>query len=96
MAARRRTLRILTGAATVSLALASASWSRPVPPPPEVRSQAPAAEAPATLCVPAGVLRGERGERADVSLCAGSGTPMTAFSAPRPAAAPGRPCGTPA
>ncbi|MET9870439.1 hypothetical protein ABZZ16_30610 [Streptomyces sp. NPDC006386] len=89
MAARRRTLRILTGAAAVSLALASAGWSRPVPPRPEVRSPAPAADAPATLCAPAGVLRGERGERAAVSLCVGSGTPVTAVSAPATCRRPG-------
>ncbi|GGX20219.1 hypothetical protein [Streptomyces lomondensis] len=87
MAARRRTLRILTGAAAVSLALASTAWSRPVPPQPG--AQAPAADGPATLCAPAGVLRDAQGARADVSLCAGSGTPVMALSAPATCRRPG-------
>ncbi|MGX1563505.1 hypothetical protein [Streptomyces sp. NPDC055506] len=89
MAARRRTLRILTGAAAASLALVSTAWSRPAPPGHEVRAQAPAAEGPATLCVPAGTLRGTEGERATVSLCAGSGTPVMAVSAPANCVRPG-------
>ncbi len=89
MAARRRTLRILTGAAAASLALVSTAWSRPDPPGHEVRAQAPAAEGPATLCAPAGVLRGADGERATVSLCAGSGTPVMAVSAPANCSRPG-------
>ncbi|MDT0390270.1 hypothetical protein [Streptomyces dubilierae] len=105
MAARRRTLRILTGAAAVCAALVSTAWSRPVPPPADdVRAEsaaagapvtesattgAPAAEGPATLCAPAGVLRGPGGERAVVQLCAGSGTPMTALSAPASCRRPG-------
>ncbi|MER7406948.1 hypothetical protein ABT373_31860 [Streptomyces sp. NPDC000070] len=89
VAVRRRTLRILTGAAAASLALASTAWSRPVPPQPEARAQAPVATVPATLCAPAGVLRGADGERAAVSLCAGSGTPVMAVSAPAACRRPG-------
>lgn len=87
MAVRRRTLRFLTGAAAASVALASTAWSRPAPPQPEVR--APAAGAAATLCAHAGVLRGNDGERAAVSLCAGSGTPVMAVSAPATCRRPG-------
>ncbi|MGV9500229.1 hypothetical protein ACWDQ0_18290 [Streptomyces sp. NPDC003642] len=126
MAARRRTLRTLTGAAAVCAALVSTAWSRPVPPPADVRAEAaaatagtpaaatpaagapaaeasaagapageapagegPAAEGPATLCAPAGVLRGARGARAVVQLCAGSGTPVMAVSAPASCRRPG-------
>ncbi|MGC5036541.1 hypothetical protein ACPXCS_03100 [Streptomyces sp. DT190] len=104
MAARRRTLRILTGAAAVSATLLFGAWSRPVPPPADVRAEAsatgtsvagtsageaPAAEGPATLCAPAGVLRGAGGARAVVSLCAGSGTPVMAVSAPASCRRPG-------
>ncbi|MER8220268.1 hypothetical protein ABTZ58_06655 [Streptomyces sp. NPDC094143] len=134
MATRRRTLRILTGAAAVSAALVSTAWSRPVPPPADVRAEASVAGtstaeasvagtstvgtsvtgtstvgtstagtsvtgataagtstsgAPATLCAPAGVLRGAGGERAVVSVCAGSGTPVMAVSAPASCRRPG-------
>ncbi|MEV5357438.1 hypothetical protein [Streptomyces sp. NPDC052693] len=131
MAARRRTLRILTGAAAVCsalvpTALVPTAWSRPVPPPADVRAEAatagtatatagtataeepaagtavagapvadgpvagaPAADGPATLCAPAGVLRGAGGERAVVSVCAGSGTPVMAVSAPASCRRPG-------
>ncbi|WP_281404319.1 hypothetical protein [Streptomyces roseirectus] len=53
---------------------------------------APGAEgpaAPATLCAPAGTLRGPGGQVARVSLCAGSGTPVTAVSAPATCRRPG-------
>lgn len=89
MAVRRRTLRILSGAAAASLALASTAWSRPVPPQPEARTPAPAAAGRATLCATAGVLRGPDGERAAVSLCAGSGTPVMAVPAPATCRRPG-------
>ncbi|MBB5792514.1 hypothetical protein ACFQKG_28875 [Streptomyces caelestis] len=86
-AARRRTLRALTVAAAASLPSASTAWSRPVPPQPEAR--APAAAGPATRWAPAGELRGADGERAVVSLCAGSGTPVMAVSAPATCHRPG-------
>jgi hypothetical protein len=75
-------------AAAVSLASASTAWSRPVPPRPEARAQAPAAAGPATQCAPAG-LRGADGERTAVRLCAGSGTPVMAVSAPATCHRPG-------
>ncbi|MET9390493.1 hypothetical protein ABZY20_08780 [Streptomyces sp. NPDC006624] len=81
---------MLTGTAAACLAMVSLAWSRPVPPPSHhVRAQAPAVEGPATLCAPAGVLRGPDGERASVSLCAGSGTPVMAVSAPASCSRPG-------
>ncbi|WP_279549273.1 hypothetical protein [Streptomyces sp. DH24] len=67
-------MRILAGAAGLSLALVAPAWGGPDP--------RPEADVPATLCAPAGVLRGAHVERAEVSLCAGSGTPMMALSAP--------------
>ncbi|MEU6348583.1 hypothetical protein ABZ896_04570 [Streptomyces sp. NPDC047072] len=39
-------------------------------------------DGPATLCAPARTLRGPGGQQAEVSLCAGSGTPVMAVSAP--------------
>jgi hypothetical protein len=63
------------GAALLPLALVSPAWggTDPAPPP---------AEPPSTLCAPAGALHGAHGQRATVSLCAGSGTPTMAVSAP--------------
>ncbi|MGW0912771.1 hypothetical protein ACWD1Z_13635 [Streptomyces sp. NPDC002784] len=70
-------LRTLLGAALVlPLGLVAPAWGLPDPPP------APAVAGPATLCAPAGVLHGSEGQRASVSLCLGSGTPMMAVSAP--------------
>jgi len=80
---RPTNLKLLIGAAVLPLALpltlVSPAWSSPSPPPPE----------PSTLCAPAGVLRGADGQRASVSLCAGSGTPTMAVSAPATCQAPG-------
>ncbi|MFI5683332.1 hypothetical protein [Streptomyces sp. NPDC051636] len=76
MPTRPTTLRILAGAALLPLALVSPAWGRPVP------ARAVAAEPPSTLCATAGVLRGEHGQRATVSLCAGNGTPAMSVSAP--------------
>ncbi|KUN79407.1 hypothetical protein AQJ66_28150 [Streptomyces bungoensis] len=74
MPTRPTILTCLAGAALLPLALVAPAWARPAP--------APVAEAPATLCAPAGTLRGTHGEEAEVSLCAGSGTPLLAVSAP--------------
>ncbi|MFF4255702.1 hypothetical protein ACFY1L_31290 [Streptomyces sp. NPDC001663] len=71
MPTRPTKLKLLLGTAVLPLALVSPAWGSPSPPP-----------APSTLCAPAGVLRGADGQRASVSLCAGSGTPMMAVSAP--------------
>ena len=77
-------LKLLIGAAVLPLAstlpmmLVSPAWSSPSPPP-----------EPATLCAPAGILRGANGQRAVVSLCAGSGTPTMAVSAPATCSGPG-------
>ncbi|WP_210587199.1 hypothetical protein [Streptomyces sp. GESEQ-35] len=76
MRTRLTTLRTLLGVAVLALALVSPASARPNP------AQAPAADAPATLCAPAGTLHGPGGQRASVSLCAGSGTPTMAVSAP--------------
>ncbi|MET7682420.1 hypothetical protein [Streptomyces sp. NPDC005423] len=65
---------MLLGAVALPLALVSPAWAGPAP--------APVAEPPSTLCAPAGTLRGGHGESATVSLCAGSGTPTMAVSAP--------------
>ncbi|WP_328350266.1 hypothetical protein OG800_04800 [Streptomyces sp. NBC_00445] len=76
MRTRPTTLRTLIGAAVLVLASVSPAWGRPIP------EQGPVAEPPATLCAPAGTLRGTGGQHASVSLCTGSGTPMMAVSAP--------------
>ncbi|MFJ8196627.1 hypothetical protein [Streptomyces sp. NPDC096152] len=76
MPTRPTTLRTLIATAALPLALVSPAWGR---------ASAPAAAAddvPATLCAPAGALRGSDHQWAAVSLCAGSGTPMMAVSAP--------------
>ncbi|MCX4767044.1 hypothetical protein OG562_39990 [Streptomyces sp. NBC_01275] len=75
MATRRTKLRTLLGAAVLPLALVSPAWGGPSAPD-------PVAEGPETLCAPAGVLQGPGGQRAQISLCAGSGTPTLAVSAP--------------
>ncbi|GGL63801.1 hypothetical protein GCM10010129_04340 [Streptomyces fumigatiscleroticus] len=79
---RPRRLTPLAGAAVLLLALVPPAWGRPGPRP-------AAAAGPSTLCVPAGTLRGGHGERASVSLCAGSGTPTMALSAPATCHRPG-------
>ncbi|MDT9695764.1 hypothetical protein [Streptomyces sp. P17] len=77
MRTRPTRLRILLGAAAaLPLGVVAPAWALPDPPP------APAVVGPATLCAPAGVLQGPGGQRASVSLCLGSGTPMMAVSAP--------------
>ncbi len=78
MRTRRTRPRTLLGAAALPLALVAPAWALPDPP----SAPAPVAAEPATLCAPAGILRGPGGQRASVSLCLGSGTPMTAVSAP--------------
>jgi hypothetical protein len=52
-------------------------------------SPAPGEAAAETLCAPAGVLRGEGGERASVSLCTSTGGPSLALSAPASCSADG-------
>ncbi|MFD0318806.1 hypothetical protein [Streptomyces flavalbus] len=79
----RSLVRMLTAAAVLTLALGGPAEGRPLP------ARAPAAEPPATLCAPAGTLRGAAGQRATVSLCAGSGTPTLAVSAPASCHRPG-------
>ncbi|MFM9441602.1 hypothetical protein [Streptomyces acidiscabies] len=59
----------------------------PASPAPYEASRAP--EPPATLCSPAGTLRGPGGQFARVGLCAGTGTPITAISAPATCRRPG-------
>ncbi|MEW2619005.1 hypothetical protein [Streptomyces sp. NPDC048106] len=76
MPTRQTTLRALTGAALLPLALATPARGNPAAAP------VPEAEEPATLCAVAGTLRGEHGQHALVSLCAGSGTPQFTVSAP--------------
>ncbi|WP_225859585.1 hypothetical protein [Streptomyces albicerus] len=46
------------------------------------RTRAPEPSPPATLCAPAGTLKGGSGQRADVSLCASTGGAGTSLSAP--------------
>ncbi|WP_416968993.1 hypothetical protein [Streptomyces sp. 4F14] len=59
-------------------------------PVPSAAYAAPASpESPATLCSPAGTLRGPGGQFARVGLCAGTGTPITALSAPATCRRPG-------
>ncbi|MGI5460518.1 hypothetical protein ACQEWB_46600 [Streptomyces sp. CA-249302] len=69
-------LRTLLGATVLPLALITPAWSSPAP------ASAPVTDGPSTLCAPAGVLRGSYGQKASVSLCAGSGSPVMAVSAP--------------
>jgi len=64
-------VRKLLAAAVLPLALAAPAWGGPS-----------ASPGPATLCDSAGTLRGAGGQRAGVSLCVGSGTPVMAVSAP--------------
>lgn len=53
------------------------------------QAQAKGAEPPATMCAPAGTLRGPGGQLARVSLCVGTGTPVMAVSAPAVCRQPG-------
>ncbi|MDF3298956.1 hypothetical protein [Streptomyces tropicalis] len=75
MPTRLTTLRTFVGAAVLPLALVSPSWCRGDTP-------RAAGEAPATLCSPAGVLRGAARQWAAISLCAGTGAPVMSVSAP--------------
>ncbi|MFI1164720.1 hypothetical protein ACH4UM_14090 [Streptomyces sp. NPDC020801] len=75
MARRLTTLRNLMGAAVLPLALVTPAWGRPGPP------RAAVGDAPATLCAPAGVLRGAGHQWASVSLCTGVGAPVMAVFA---------------
>ncbi|MFE6287135.1 hypothetical protein [Streptomyces sp. NPDC057877] len=79
----RGALRTMTAAAVLTLALGGPAEGRPLP------ARTPAAEPPATLCAPAGTLRGAGGQRATVSLCAGSGTPSLSVTAPAACHRPG-------
>jgi hypothetical protein len=69
---RPTTLRTLAGATLLPLALVTPAWGRPAAQP----------ESPATVCAVAGTLRGDHGQRAEVSLCAGNGSPQLVVSAP--------------
>ncbi|MGZ0204232.1 hypothetical protein ACNFR7_29090 [Streptomyces sp. RM1] len=69
------TLKVLAGAALLPLALVTPAWGGPAAP-------APRADQPSTLCAVAGTLRGDHGQHAVVSLCAGTGTPRFSVSAP--------------
>ncbi|MFF8726724.1 hypothetical protein ACF073_09560 [Streptomyces sp. NPDC015171] len=75
MPTRPTILRALAAAALLPPALVTPAWGRPA-----ATAQAP--EAPAALCAVAGTLRGDHGQQAVVSLCAGSGSPQLAVSAP--------------
>ncbi|KIE27823.1 hypothetical protein LK08_06130 [Streptomyces sp. MUSC 125] len=76
MPTRPSTLRFLAGSAVLPLALVTPAWGQPASAP------APAPEDPATVCAVAGTLRGEHGQQALVNLCASSGGPRLALSAP--------------
>lgn len=66
---------------------AATGWSAPAASAPG--AAAPAPTTPSTLCVPAGTLRGDGGQRASVSLCATDGTPTLSVSAPATCELPG-------
>lgn len=76
-----------TLAALAALA-ATLGWAALGQPPAEAVHQSVAppvpapASTPATLCAPAGILKGEAGQRASVSLCVGTGGPNISVSAP--------------
>ncbi|MEU0005179.1 hypothetical protein ABZ079_13005 [Streptomyces sp. NPDC006314] len=72
MPTRPTTYRALAGATLLTLALVAPAWGRSLPEP----------EGPATLCALAGTLNGEHGQHAVISLCAGTGSPQLAVSAP--------------
>ncbi|MET9441136.1 hypothetical protein [Streptomyces sp. NPDC006610] len=90
----RRVLRALTATTALTLALAAPAVGKSEPPAAVARPEPVAAVGkpepvadplpgtPATLCAPAGTLRGAGGQRASVGLCASSGTPTMAVSAP--------------
>ncbi|MGW5372619.1 hypothetical protein ACWES4_30985, partial [Streptomyces sp. NPDC004011] len=63
-------------AALLPLALVTPAWGQ------STAAPSRAGEEPSTLCAPAGTLRGDHGQFAVVSVCAGSGTPQLAVSAP--------------
>ncbi|MFM9613183.1 hypothetical protein [Streptomyces niveiscabiei] len=63
--------------------------ARTAPAAPAAYGGSRAPEPPATLCSPAGSLRGPGGRFARVSLCAGTGTPVMAVSAPATCRRPG-------
>ncbi|MGP2437824.1 hypothetical protein [Streptomyces sp. JW3] len=84
MPTRPRSVPILAGAAVLCLSLVPSAWGRPGPAP------RPGAESAATLCAPAGTLRGEHGQRVAVSLCAGGGPRGLSVSAPATCAAGSR------
>ena len=78
----RRTL------AVSAVLTAVVGWTAPGQPPAEAAHRSTAAPAPApaptpaTLCADAGILKGEHGQRAAVSLCVGTGGPNISVSAP--------------
>ncbi|MGW5329284.1 hypothetical protein [Streptomyces sp. NPDC004014] len=76
MPTRPTTLRSLAGAALLPLALVTPAWGQ------STAAPSRAGEEPSTLCAPAGTLRGDHGQFAVMSVCAGSGTPQLAVSAP--------------
>ncbi|MFV0132274.1 hypothetical protein ACLGIH_03245 [Streptomyces sp. HMX87] len=73
----------LAGTAVLCLALVTPAWGRPAP------AADPAAEGRATLCAPAGTLRGAGGQRATVDLCASGGARGMEVSAPATCRRPG-------
>ncbi|MFD7713567.1 hypothetical protein ACFV6E_42585 [Streptomyces sp. NPDC059785] len=77
----RRTPRALTAAAVLAAAMGLGTVGEPAAGAAH-RSHAPAVKAPETVCAHAGTLEGEGGQRATVSLCAGSGGPVMSVSAP--------------
>ncbi|MEU0744321.1 hypothetical protein [Streptomyces sp. NPDC006134] len=83
MPTRPRRFPALAGAAVLSLALVTPAWGRPEPVPP------PETGGPATLCAPAGTLRGGQGQEAVVSLCAEAGPRGLEITAPATCRRPG-------
>ncbi|WP_234046071.1 hypothetical protein [Streptomyces adelaidensis] len=83
----RATHRGLVAAAVLAAATGLAAPAASTPGHPTAAPPGPAA--PSTLCVPAGTLRGEDGQRASVSLCATDGTPTLSVSAPAACEHPG-------
>ncbi|MGP4042953.1 hypothetical protein [Streptomyces sp. 2A115] len=68
---------------TAAAVLAAAGWTAVGQPAGTAdTSRAPEPSPPATLCAPAGTLKGEGGQRASVSLCASTGGAGTSLSAP--------------
>ncbi|MET8978383.1 hypothetical protein ABZX85_22475 [Streptomyces sp. NPDC004539] len=83
---------LAAGALLVAWAGGPSAWGDTPGTPPRApalsRASAPS-EGPATLCASVGTLRAPGGQFARVSLCAGSGTPVMALSAPATCRRPG-------